>query len=221
MNDAQRNHASAPASSLRGSWTSRIVLWTLAGVIGLWLGTGVRPVAAGRQAKKSSAITQSAIADVFRFDILLAGKESKAKAERPKTPSVQKYILPQEVAMAVSKRPEPISSPMPKTLLCTRPRFGIAPPARPAGQWRIKIEASTAGLAQTQAHVKALLATVPDLTDANLSSFRIEVDKACTQSTTPRVEQWNDMREAPQPPDGFTFADFSDAWQQRSMRLMP
>jgi hypothetical protein len=155
MDDAQLNRASATNSARRNSWTSRILLWTLASVVGLWLGTGARTVAAGGQASRPAGTAQAAIADVFRFDILLAGKESPAAEVRPKAPSATQRNLPAEVLLAMEQRPEPVPSVMPKTLSSGHPHFMFTPPARPAGPWRMKWDRNMAHLEHTQQALQA------------------------------------------------------------------
>lgn len=114
MNDDQSNHLAAPSSARRGSWTSRIILSLLACGIGLWLGTGTRNVAAGGGTAKRPVAPQTAIADLFRFDILLAGKGSTVKPVRPKPASEIQHKLPAEVLVAMGQRPEPVQASMPK-----------------------------------------------------------------------------------------------------------
>src|ERR1035438_4779229 len=73
------------------SWTPRIVLWTLASAIGLWLGTSARPAAARGHAGQPSARSQASIADVFRWDILLTGQEPAAKPVRAVAPKPRQF----------------------------------------------------------------------------------------------------------------------------------
>ena len=213
MDEAHLNPASPPGSVRRNSWTSRIVLWTLAGVVGLWLGTGTRTVAAGGQASRSAGTAQAAIAEVFRFDILLAGKESPAEPVRPKAPKATQYILPAEVLLAMEQRPEPVPSSMPKTLSSAHPRFMFTPPARPTGPWRMKWDGNMAHLEHTQAGLQAALAMVPGLTAADRKSIQIEVENACAQTGALQMEQ---TTHSPEPS-----AQLSGAWSELGAQLMP
>src|ERR1035437_1209648 len=109
MDDARHNNSTAPKSTRKETWTPRIILWTLACALGLWLGTGTR-TAAGGQGLRPAAVAQAAIADVFRFDILLAGRSSAAKPVRPKAPAAAQCKLPAAVLVAMDQRPEPVPS---------------------------------------------------------------------------------------------------------------
>jgi len=219
MDDTQLNRASAPRSALWRSWTPRIILWTLASVVGLWLGTGARTVAAGGQNSRPSRTTQAAIADVFRFDILLAGKEQPAEQVRPKAPKATQYILPGEVLLAMKQRPEPVASAMPKTLSSARPHFMFTPPGKRAGPWRVKWDGNIAHLEHTQQALQAALAMVPDLTAADRKSIQIEVENACAKVGSRRMEQaihTPDPAGAPEPP-----VHLSGAWPELGTQLMP
>lgn len=218
MNDAHTNHSSAPDSAGWRSWTSRIILWTLASGIGLWLGTGARTAAAGGQASRPVASAQAAIADVFRFDILLAGKDSRAKRQsvRPQTAPTTKYSLPAAVRLAIGQRPEPVSSPFPQTLSNQHPRFRFALPVKPAGAMRMKWDERTARLEHTQMDLQRILATVPGLTATDRESIQNEVDKACAQIGTLRVERAKYAPEPPEPP-----AAHIAEWPARGTQLMP
>lgn len=227
MDDAQHNysadsHSSAPNSARRGSWTPRIILWTLACVLGLWLGTGTHTVTAGGQKNKPSAAAQSALADVFRFDILLAGKESAVKPVRPKPALEAKCNLPAAFLAAMQQRPEPVYSVMPKTLSNTRPRFMFAPPSRPAGPWRVQLDtANMARLEQTQKQLQATLEIVPGMSAADRKSIQIEVDNACARIDSLRREQLLVAPDFPGPTVDYIPADMPDAWPARGIQLMP
>ena len=216
MDDAQLNQTSGPKSPRGGSWTSRIILWTLACAIGLWLGMGSRTAAAGGKAIGPSVAAKTAIADVFRFDILLAGKESPGTSSPRKAVSEKQFNLPAAVLIALEQRPEPVPSAMPKTLACTRPRFMLAPPVRPAGPWRVQLDANMARSEQTQHGLRSLLTTVPGLTVAQRRSIQAEVEKACEQIGSLRMEETIQAPQPPEPP-----ADFPEAWAGRSTQLMP
>jgi hypothetical protein len=200
MDDANLTNASAPNSARCGSWTSRILLWTLASGVGLWLGASARTGAAGGHASKPSAVVQAAIADVFRFDILVAGKDAPAKPVRPKAPAYRQRVLPSAVLLAMDERPEPVPSVMPKTLSGTHPRFLLTPPARPSGPWGIKWDARMARLEHTQKNLRAVIAMVPGLTAADRESIQMEVNKTCAQMGTLRMERVNQGPEPPEPP---------------------
>jgi hypothetical protein len=221
MDDAQLNRTSARESPCKASWTPRIILWTLACCVGLWLGAGTRTSAAGGQTNRPSAAAQAALADIFRFDILLAGKEPIARAVQSKAAPEKQYHLPAAVLVATLQRPEPVSSVMPRTLACTRPRFMIAPPARPAGAWSMNLEANMARLEPTQRGLRALLATVQGLTFTDRKSIQIEVDKACAQIGVFRSEPMLQAPEPPEPAASFPPADLPDAWPERGTQLMP
>jgi hypothetical protein len=216
MDDHRLNPAAPPGSARWNSWTSRIILWTLASVVGLWLGTGARTAAAGGQASRPSRTAQAAIADVFRFDILLAGKESPAEPVRPKAPTATQYNLPAAVLLAMEQRPEPVPSVMPKTLSSAHPRFMFAPPARPAGPWRMKWDGNMAHLEHAQQALQAALAMVPDLNAADRKSIQIEVDKACEQIGTLRMQQADHAPGPPEPP-----VRLSGPWSELGTQLMP
>jgi hypothetical protein len=176
-------------------------------------------VAAGGQASRPAGTAQAAIADVFRFDILLAGKESPAAEVRPKAPSATQRNLPAEVLLAMEQRPEPVPSVMPKTLSSAHPHFMFTPPARPAGPWRMKWDGNMAHLEHTQQALQAALATVPDLSSADRKSIQIEVDKACQQIGTLRMEQaihTPDPAGPPEPP-----VRLFGAWPEPGAQLMP
>jgi hypothetical protein len=226
MNDANNHHPPAPHSSVptsrpRGSWTSRIILWTLACVIGLWLGMGTHNVTAGGHKNRPSAGTQAALADVFRFDILLAGKASAAEPVRPKPAPETKCNLPAAFLVAMEQRPEPVYSVMPKTLSGTRPHFMIAPPSRPAGPWPIQVSANMAQWEQSKKQMQAALAIIPGISAAERKSIRAEVDNACTRIDSLRKQQ---LIRVPEPPElwgEFTSADRSENWPERGGQLMP
>jgi hypothetical protein len=218
MHDARSNHSSAPNSAGWRSWTSRIILWTLASGVGLWLGTGARTAAAGGQATRPVASAQAAIADVFRFDILLAGKDSRAKRQpaRPQAASSTQHNLPAAVLLAMNQRPEPVPSPLPQALSNQHPRFRFALPAKPAGAMRMKWDARTAHLEHTQKDLRRILATVPGLTATDRESIQSEVDKACAQVGALRMERAKYASEPPEPP-----TPRFDEWPARRVQLMP
>jgi hypothetical protein len=195
-------------------------LWTLASVVGLWLGTGSRAASAGGQASRPSRTAQAAIADVFRFDILLAGKESPAEQARPqRTPTATQYILPGEVLLAMKQRPEPVPSAMPKTLSSAHPHFMFTPPGKPVGAWRVKWDGNMAHPEHTQQALQAALAMVPDLTAADRKSIQIEVENACAKTGARRMEQAihsSDPEGPPEPP-----IHLSGAWPELGTQLMP
>ena len=199
MDDARLNHAPPPRPASRQSWVPRIILWAFACLVGLWLGAGSRTVAAGGQAPGKTSAAQTALADVFRFDILMAGREPAVKRAQPKPAPQKLFNLPETVLLAMAQRPEPVSSAMPKTLSYTHPRFQIAPPARPAGPWRVKLNVEMSHLGQNPKKLHAVLATVPGLSAADQKSIQVEVQQACEQ-----VESLRRMQRAiriPPPPE--------------------
>jgi hypothetical protein len=216
MDGAQLNQTSAGKSPHKDSWTPRVILWALACGVGLWLGTGTRSVAAGGQTNRPSAAAQTAIADIFRFDILLAGKEPTAQPVQSKATPGKQYKLPTAVLVAIGQRPEPVRSAMPKTLACTRARFMIVPPASPAGPWHLNLEANMARLEQTKNRLQALLATVQGLTAADRKSVQMEVDKACAGIGSLQMEQAIQAPEPPEPP-----ADLPETWPEPGAPLLP
>lgn len=217
MEDAQLNRLPAPGSARWRSWTPRIILWTLASIVGLYLGTGTRTVAAGGRASRPVATAQAAIADIFRFDILLAGKEQPAAPVRAKAVPVPKCELPEVVLFARQQRPEPVASIMPTTLSDPHRRWMFTPPAKPAGVWRMKPDERIARLEHTQESLKAVLATVPGLSSADRKSIQVEVDKACEQMGALRMEQSEHVPEPPEPP-----VRHARAWRPESgVQLMP
>ena len=198
-------------------WTPRIVVWTIAGVIGLWLGTTGRPAAAHNQAVQPSTGSQASLADVFRWDILLAGKEAPAKQEQAKTTPARQFPLPNALRCALERPAEPVRAEFPKTLSGTRPRFAYALPAKPAGRWQVKWDERTARLEHAQKSLHAVLETVPSLTPANRKSIEAEVERACAQARSLRVNQ-----AMPIPEPAELLLNVSKDWPEMpSPRLMP
>ena len=173
-------------------------------------------MAAVGQTNRPSAAAQTAIADLFRFDILLAGKESTVKPVRPKATRENQRNLPATVLAAMEQRPEPAPSALPKTLSCTRPSVLIAPPAIPAGPWRMKLGANLARLEHTREGLKALLATLPDLIAVDRTSTQIEVQKACEEIGSLRSEQAIHVPQPPEPPSAVP-----ERWPELGTQLMP
>jgi hypothetical protein len=212
MDGAQLNQTSARKSPRKGSWTPRIILWTLACGVGLWLGTGTRTSAAGGQTSRPSTTAQTAIADIFRFDILLAGKEPSAQPVQSTKVPEEPRKLPMAVLVAMQQRPDPVPSVMPKTLSCTRPRFMITPPGRPGRPVSMHLDGNMALLEQTQARLQALLATVQGLTADDRKSIQSEVDKACAQIGNLRAEPLPLVSEPSEPTMGLPSADLPHTW---------
>lgn len=213
MNDDQNNHLADPNSGRRGSWTSRIILSLLACGIGLWLGTGTRNVAAGGGTAKRPVAPQTAIADLFRFDILLAGKEFTLQPVRPEAAPKRQRKLPAEVLVAMGQRPEPVSSAIPKTLACARPRFMIT---APVGPWRMKLGANMARLEHRQEGVNVLQGTLTGMSAADRNSIQVELDKACEQIGSLRMEQAIHVAEPLEP-----LAAIAEAWPEVGSQIMP
>jgi len=198
-------------NTLWRKWTPRIVLWTLASVIGLWLGTSARPATPLGHSAQRSTQSQASIADVFRWDILLTGEESKAGAAHPAASQPRKFSLPEAVLLARAQRPEPVPSVFPKTLSNTHRRFIFSMPARPAVplrmNWeRMKWDEQVDRLEHGQEGLRALLATVPGLTPVDQKSIQAEVDNACAQIRLHRIEQARPAAEPPEPPIDHTSA---------------
>lgn len=182
-----------------GKWTPRIVLWTLASVAGLWLGTSARPATVRGHAVQPSTRSQASIADVFRWDILLVGQESRAKRVQPVAPRPRQFALPAAVLCAQQQRPEPVPSVFPKTLsIGARPRFMFTLPGKPSGQ--MKWDEQVAHLEHTQYSLRAVLDTVPGLTSADRKSIQVEVNRACAQIGSLRKERTVEVAEPPEPP---------------------
>ncbi len=206
--DASRNtHApsrgSGPWKTTRKTdlkrWTPRIVVWTIAGVAGLWLGTSARPAAARHQVSQPSEGYEASLADVFRWDILLAGKESPAKPVKPKAAPARQYKLPETLQCALQQRPEPVPSSFPQRLSDAHPRFRFAPPSKPAGGWRMNWDERVARLEHTQEGLRMVLQTVPGLSSADRKSIQAEVSKACAQVGSLRIEHAARVPEPPEP----------------------
>jgi|GEM_PF-2530710 len=181
-------------------WTPRVVLWTLAGLIGLWFGTATRPAAARTHTGKPATASQASLADVFRWDILLVGQESSVKPARTVTPKSRQFSLPEAFLVAQQQRPEPVPSPVPKTLSCTRPRFAFAPPPKPSMAWQMKWDGHMAGMKQMRHNLHAALATVPGLTAADRDAIQVEVDQACAQVGALRNLPAAPLPDPPEPP---------------------
>ena len=125
--------------------------------------------------------------------------------------------MPSAVLLARQQRPEPVPSVFPKTLSDWHSRFYFAPPAKPAGAWRVKLDAQMARLEQAQKGLLATFERALPVTTADRESIQAEVENACTQAVTPRWEHV--MRIAPplEPP-----ADTSESWPEPpNMRVMP
>jgi hypothetical protein len=187
-------------NSIWRRWTPRIVLWTLASLIGLWLGTSARPAAARGHAGQPSVRSQASLADVFRWDILLTGQEPAAKPVRPAAPKPRQFRVPPALLCELQQRPEPVPSVFPKTLSNAHPRFTLTPPGKPNGAWQMKWDARMASLEHTQEGLRVVLATVPGLTPADRKSIQVEVDKACAQVGSLRMQQAMQAPDSPEPP---------------------
>lgn len=221
MDESRMRHAPSrgpgPSENPKSKWTARIVLWALASVIGLWLGTNTRGVAARAQASLPSARSEASIADVFRLDILLARMESPVRRVHPKAVQAAECELPVAVLLARQQRPEPVPSVMPKTLSNWNPRFSIAPPARPAWAGRVKLDAQMAQLGQAQIAWKTAIENVPGLTDGDRRSIQLELENVCVQVSAQRRDQAVHLPRLPEPS-----ADRAEFWPEPpSARLMP
>ncbi len=198
-------------------WTPRIVVWTIACVTGLWLGTGSRPAAAHGQVAQPSEGYQASLADVFRWDILLAGKESPAPPVYTKAVPTKQFKLPQTLLCALRQRPEPVPSTFPQRLSGVHPRFHFAPPSKPAGGWRMQWDERMALLEHRQEGLRVVLQTVPGLSPADRRSIQAQVDKACAQVGSLRMQQAARMPEPPEP-----LLDLPKDWPEPpSMPVMP
>lgn len=183
------SRGSGPWKTDWGTWTPRFVAWTIACVIGLWLGTTVHPAAARGQVARPSGGYQASIADVFRWDIMLAGKEPQAKPVRQEAAPARKYKLPEALLCALEQRPEPVPSVFPQRLSGIHPRFYMAPPSKPAGAWRMKLDAQMARLEHEQETPRVALPTMPGLSPSDRKSIQNQVDRACAQVRSLRMEQ--------------------------------
>lgn len=206
-----------PSENPGSKWSARIVLWAIASVIGLWLGTNTRGVPARAQATLPTARSEASIADAFRLDILLARMESPVRLAHPKVPQAVECKLPNAVLLAQQQRPEPVPSVMPKTLANWNPRFARAPPTKTAWVRRAKLEAQVARLGQAQIAWKMAIENVPGLTDGDRKSIQLEVENVCVQASA----QWRDHSVHP-PRIHMPSSDATEIWPEpRSARLMP
>ena len=214
MEDARLKPTSGRKRPRAAALTPRIILWTLAGAMGLWLGMGSRTVAAGGKTTAPAAAAQTAIADVFSFDILLAGKQPTVHPKAP--PAKSPMRLPEVVLVALQQRPEPVQSAMPQTLTCVRTRLAMSPPARPGRRWNMELNANLARLEHAHASLVSLLATVPGLSPADRRSIEKQAEKAGEQIGS--LEKADAMR-AQLPPELQT--EMPEAWPEHGRQLMP
>ena len=211
------SEGSGPSENPKSKWTARIVLWALASVIGLWLGTNTRGVPARAQATLPTASSEASIADVFRLDILLARMESPVRLAHPKVTQAVESKLPSAVLLAQQQRPEPVPSVMPKTLANWDPHLALAPPTKTAWVRRAKLEAQVARPEQAQIAWKMAIENVPGLTDGDRKSIQLEVENVCVQASA----QWRD-HSVRLPRLQKRFSDTTEIWPEpRNARLMP
>lgn len=191
-------------------WTPRIVVWTAACAAGLWLGTSARPATVRHQASQPSAGYQASLADVFRWDILLAGKEPGAKPTQPKAAPVMQFKLPEAVVCALRQRPEPVPSTFPQKLSGAQTQFCFTPPSKPAGAWRMKWDERMARLEHQQAGLRIVLQKVTGQSPADRKSIQAEVEKVCAQVGSLRMQP---VARIPAPPEPLLdlFKDWPEA----------
>lgn len=176
------------------SVTFRLVLFTLASGLGLWLGAGSRSTIPGRATVRRENPGKWLIADAFRFDILLA------RAEPATPPAVQAAspAVPAAVVVAQSEPVETVEAPMRVALvlpmpgpLRTSPRVQprLPPQMRPASAWQVRVEGRMAHLRQTQNQLQARLTGLPAERGMTQESLQCELQRASTALETLTLDQ--------------------------------
>ena len=171
------------------SVTFRLILFTLASGLGLWLGAGSRSTLPGRATVRSENPGKWLIADAFRFDILLARAE-------PATPPAVQAACPAVPAAVVVAQSEPVATvqaPM-RAMLCLQgPAPRIQPRVRPAGPWQARIAGQVAQLRQTNIHLQEVLKGLPVLMPADRQKLQVnlqcELQRASEALETLTLEQ--------------------------------
>ena len=184
------------------SVTFRLILFTLASGLGLWLGAGSRSTLPGRATVRSENPGKWLIADAFRFDILLA------RAEPAAPPAVQaaSQTVPAAVVVAQSEPVATVEAPMKATLcLLQGPAPRIQPRARPTGPWQVRIVGQVAQLRQTNIHVQEILKGLPGLMPADRQKLQVnlqcELQRASEALETLTLEQPMGEPERPAMPE--------------------
>ena len=171
------------------SVTFRLILFTLASGLGLWLGAGSRSTLPGRATVRSENPGKWLIADAFRFDILLARAE-------PATPPAGQAASPAVPAAVVVAQSEPVATvqaPM-RAMRCLQgPAPRIQPRVRPAGPWQARIAGQVAQLRQTNIHLQEVLKGLPVLMPADRQKLQVnlqcELQRASEALETLTLEQ--------------------------------
>ena len=183
------------------SVTFRLILFTLASGLGLWLGAGSRSTLPGRATAQNENPGKSLIADAFRFDILLA------RAEPATPPAVQAAspAVPAEVVVAQSEPVATVQAPM-RAMLCLQgPAPRIQPRVRPAGPWQARIAGQVAQLRQTNIHLQEVLKGLPVLMPADRQKLQVnlqcELQRASEALETLTLEQPMGEPERPAMPE--------------------
>lgn len=184
------------------SVTFRLILFTLASGLGLWLGAGSRSTLPGRATVRSENPGKWLIADAFRFDILLA------RAEPAAPPAVQaaSQTVPAAVVVAQSEPVATVEAPMKATLcLLQGPAPRIQPRVRPTGPWQARIAGQVAQLRQTNIHLQEVLKGLPGLMPADRQKLQVnlqcELQRASEALETLTLEQPMGEPERPAMPE--------------------
>ena len=91
------------------NWVFKAALWVIAGVTGLLLGVGTRPVTASGQAQTKQSAVKELVADSFRFDNFLSRDERPAPQASAKVAAApRRYVLPTALQLVVNRKPEPV-----------------------------------------------------------------------------------------------------------------
>lgn len=153
------DHRRNVVGRLLTSVTFRLILFTLASGLGLWLGAGSRSAVAGKATARRENPGKWLIADAFRFDILLA----RAEPAEPQAVQATSQTAPATVVVAQSEPVATVEAPMTATLCLQGPGPRIHPRVRPTGPWQVRIVGQVAQLRQTNSHVQEVLKGLPGL----------------------------------------------------------
>ena len=205
---------SEKSNGLLNSLAFRLILLVLAGGLGLWLGSDSRPVAAGNAVAKQQDAGKSLIADVFRFDILLAQTEPAAEAVKTAQPAVEP-AAPATVVMAQSQPVPTVEVPLRASLELRIP--GPRPiPAhlRPVRMARPPMLGDLAHLRETQVGVQAVIQDLPGLSLADKRRIehkvQCELSRASKKLEVLSLEEPPAAPEPPSPPQVLVRASVSD-----------
>jgi len=219
------------------SITFRLILWVLAGGIGLWLGAGTRPVAAGNVMAKQHDTGKSLIAEAFRFDLLLAKAEPAAEGGRTTEAAsgaeeaAQPAVEPAEPATVVLAQSQPVSTvevPLRASLeLCIPGPRQIPAHVRPVRMARPPMLGDLARLRDTQFRVQAVVQDLPGLSLADKRKIehkvQCELSRASKKLEILSLEEPPATPEPPSPPQVFVRTGASDSdpdcgsWDMRSV----